>query len=131
MVEDDAAIRVNVCDCLQHLGYTVLEAASGESALEICDKQGKVDLMMTDLVMPGMSGRETAARALASLSRNSSACTPPATQRMARHAANCCRTARSFLEKPYTVADLARAVRRALFARPQAKSGAEASAPRM
>jgi len=48
-----------VRDCLSQLGYNVLEVGSGEAALELCArKQGQIDLVMTDLVMPGMGGQE-------------------------------------------------------------------------
>ena len=61
VVEDEAAIRGNVRDCLHQLGYAVLEADSGEAALELCEqRQGKIDLVMTDLVMPGMGGQAMA-----------------------------------------------------------------------
>jgi PAS domain S-box-containing protein len=122
IVEDDTAIRANVRDCLQHLGYTVLEAASGEAALEICESsKGNIDLMLTDLVMPGMSGRETGARLAlrfpeVRLMYTSGYTEDGAARRELRQ------DGAIFLEKPYTVADLARAVRRALFARPQACS---------
>ena len=122
VVEDDAAIRVNVCDCLKHLGYTVLEAASGEAALKICESS-KVDLMMTDLVMPGMSGRETAARVSFRHPEIRVMYTSGYTEDgVARR--ELLQDGITFLEKPYTVADLARTVRRALFARPRANSGA-------
>ena len=61
VVEDEAMIRSNVRECLQQLGYEVLEAESGEIALKLCEEhRGKIDLVLTDLVMPGMSGHELA-----------------------------------------------------------------------
>src|SRR5271165_4905889 len=61
LVEDEAMIRGNVCDCLQQLGYQVLEAENGEKALRLCEEhRGRIDLVLTDLVMPGMSGHELA-----------------------------------------------------------------------
>ena len=48
MVEDDAAIRANVRECLQQLGYRVLEAEDGTAALQICEEfQGQIDLVLT------------------------------------------------------------------------------------
>jgi two-component system, cell cycle sensor histidine kinase and response regulator CckA len=122
VVEDDDAIRSNVCDCLKHLGYTVLEAASGAMALEICESS-HVDLMLTDLVMPGMSGLETAARVLLRHPEIRVMYTSGYTEDGAARR-ELLQDGTIFLEKPYTVADLARAVRRALFARPAAKRGA-------
>ena len=61
VVEDEAMIRSNVRECLQQLGYEVLEAESGEIAVKLCEqRRGKIDLVLTDLVMPGMSGHELA-----------------------------------------------------------------------
>lgn len=59
LVEDDASVRRLVRDVLAYKGYDVLEASSGEAALEICGKHsGPIDLLLTDLVMPKMSGLE-------------------------------------------------------------------------
>ena len=117
VVEDDAAIRGNLRDCLRHLGYTVLEAATGEAALLVCENhQGHVDLVMTDLVMPGMSGRETAAQ----LAQRYPAIRVMYTSGYTDDGAarrELLEEGTIFLEKPYTVADLARAVQRALFPR--------------
>jgi two-component system, cell cycle sensor histidine kinase and response regulator CckA len=125
IVEDDDAIRANVRDCLQHLGYTVLEAASGQAALEICEcHNGKIDLMMTDLVMPGLSGRETAARVAVCYPEIRLMYTSGYTEDGAARR-DLTTDGTTFLEKPYTVADLARTVRRALFARPGAGGRAE------
>jgi len=61
VVEDEAIIRSNVRECLQQLGYQVLEAENGQSALKLCDENGsRIDLVLTDLVMPGMGGHELA-----------------------------------------------------------------------
>ena len=61
VVEDEPAIRTVVRRMLERAGYRVIEAASGEEALErIAENKGPLDLVMTDLVMPGMSGAELA-----------------------------------------------------------------------
>ena len=122
IVEDDDAIRANVRDCLQHLGYTVLEAASGQAALETCEsREGRIHLVMTDLVMPGMSGREMAVHISRRYPDIRLMYTSGYTNDVAaRHELR--QDGTVFLEKPYTVADLARSVRRALFARPQGAS---------
>ncbi len=61
LVDDDASIRCNVRECLEQLGYRVLEADSGASALEICKLEaGRIDLVLTDLVMGGKSGHALA-----------------------------------------------------------------------
>ncbi len=59
VVEDEAQIRQNLCECLQQLGCHVVEAVDGVEALErFQEHQGRIDLVLTDLVMPRMSGHE-------------------------------------------------------------------------
>ena len=127
IVEDDAAIRANVRACLHHLGYTVLEAESGEAALEVCEQhRGKIDLVMTDLVMPGMGGQELARTLGERLSDVQVLFTSGYTQDSATRR-DMLQPENSFLAKPYTVAALSTAVQDALAkrsrdrARPDAK----------
>jgi PAS domain S-box-containing protein len=64
LVEDDAAVRHLAKEILQMHGYTVLEAPGGEGALQLIEGySGHIHLMLTDVVMPRMSGPELAARA--------------------------------------------------------------------
>lgn len=59
LVEDDAAIRNMVKTMLCKLGYSVLHAASPEKALEMArEAEKKIDLLLTDVVMPEMNGKE-------------------------------------------------------------------------
>jgi signal transduction histidine kinase len=61
LVEDDAAVRVLIREILELSGYQVIEAASGRDAFGAIERaEGKVDLVVTDLVMPGMGGDEFA-----------------------------------------------------------------------
>jgi CheY-like chemotaxis protein len=61
LVEDEPVVRRLVAEILETTGYTVLPAADGPSALELLQRhKAPVDLLLTDLVMPGMSGREVA-----------------------------------------------------------------------
>ena len=61
LVEDDDAVRGMAVRILQELGYKVLTASDGAEALELCrDRTGPLDLLLTDVVMPGMSGRDLA-----------------------------------------------------------------------
>ncbi len=57
LVEDEQAVRRMARHILEASGYTVLEAASGLEAIEVCKvHDGPVDLLLTDVVMPHMSG---------------------------------------------------------------------------
>jgi len=59
LAEDAAAVRAAACQILERYGYTVLEAPSGKDALNIALKrQAPIHLLLTDVVMPEMSGRE-------------------------------------------------------------------------
>jgi two-component system cell cycle sensor histidine kinase/response regulator CckA len=62
VVEDEPPVRDLVCNVLETYGYRVLQADSGDKALEQWEKhQGQIDLLFTDLVMPGgMNGRQLA-----------------------------------------------------------------------
>lgn len=53
LVEDSEDVRQVTEDYLSSLGYTVLSAQSGEEALQLLDRHGKVDLLFTDVIMPG------------------------------------------------------------------------------
>jgi signal transduction histidine kinase/CheY-like chemotaxis protein len=67
VVEDDAAVRDLAREVLAGAGYAVLEAAEAEAALRlVAGHPGHVDLLLTDVVMPGLSGRELARRLEAS-----------------------------------------------------------------
>ena len=60
-VDDDPAMLELVEEVLTPLGYKVLSAASGEEALEMAtSQQEKIDLLLTDVVLPGMKGQELA-----------------------------------------------------------------------
>jgi two-component system cell cycle sensor histidine kinase/response regulator CckA len=57
LVEDESAVRALIAVTLRRKGYTVLEAASGQEALDVFEQhRGQVDVVVTDVVMPGMVG---------------------------------------------------------------------------
>ena len=65
VVEDEAPVRAVTRQLLERNGYTVLEAPDGPAALALVDAEegGRhIDLLLTDVIMPGMSGRELAAQ---------------------------------------------------------------------
>jgi two-component system cell cycle sensor histidine kinase/response regulator CckA len=62
-VDDEAAVRSVVQEILQPTGYLVLEAGSGEEAVRICaGQEGPMHFLLTDVMMPGMSGPQLAQR---------------------------------------------------------------------
>nr|WP_258766913.1 response regulator [Bradyrhizobium arachidis] len=65
VVEDDADLRTYVSDVLRDLNYRVLSAGSAQAALTILLQEGQqIDLLLTDVVMPGINGRELGRRAV-------------------------------------------------------------------
>ncbi len=63
VVEDEDAVRASLVQALEALGYAVLEARDGEEALRLCrGRDGAIDLVLTDVVMPQLGGRELAAQ---------------------------------------------------------------------
>jgi PAS domain S-box-containing protein len=63
VVEDEANLRRLTRQFLENRGYTVLDAADGAAAVQICvAHQGTIHLLLTDVIMPGMNGRELAKR---------------------------------------------------------------------
>ncbi|HEY3377258.1 MAG TPA: histidine kinase N-terminal 7TM domain-containing protein [Armatimonadota bacterium] len=66
LVEDEAMVRTLVCDVLATHGYRVLVAEHGDAALAIAQHhQAPIALLLTDVIMPGMNGRELAERLIA------------------------------------------------------------------
>jgi len=64
VVEDDAIVRMLIVDVLEELDYRVLEADCGEAALAILADPGQhLDLMMTDVGLPDINGRDLALKA--------------------------------------------------------------------
>lgn len=66
VLEDDDDVRTHSVESLRELGYTVIEAHNGPAALELIRKQPRLDLLFTDVVLPGgMTGAQVAAQAVA------------------------------------------------------------------
>jgi len=60
LVEDDAAVRMLVLDLLKELGYRAHEAEDAKDALPVLESDLRVDLLVTDVGLPGMNGRQLA-----------------------------------------------------------------------
>ena len=66
MVEDDPFVRNYAVACIESLGYRVITAADGHEALALLAQDAELDLLFTDVVMPGgINGFELARRAQA------------------------------------------------------------------
>ena len=64
IVEDEVLIRMTTVDMLEELGHAFVEAANGPEALERLSEDTEIDVLMTDLGLPGMSGQDLIAEAM-------------------------------------------------------------------
>ena len=64
LVEDEGATKEAIADYLGHHGFRIIPASSAEEALRVSEEMraGTIEVLLTDLVMPGMSGVELASR---------------------------------------------------------------------
>jgi PAS domain S-box-containing protein len=61
VVDDEPTIRMLVTEVLEELGYAAMEAADGAAALQLLEAPGRIDLLITDVGLPGgMNGRQVA-----------------------------------------------------------------------
>jgi PAS domain S-box-containing protein len=58
VVEDEPAVRTAAVRILRAAGYAVIEVSSSAAAIELANSEARIDLLVTDMVMPGMSGRD-------------------------------------------------------------------------
>lgn len=113
-VEDDPDVRRHVVKQLQALGYQVTEAPNGLEALRIIRERADIDLLFTDVVMPGgMNGRQLANEALKAGTRLRVLFTSGYTENAIVHHGRLDPDVH-FLPKPYRRRDLALALREAL-----------------
>jgi DNA-binding response OmpR family regulator len=108
VVEDEAAVRLFCCTVLRRFGYQVLEAANSADALDTL-QQETVGLVLTDITMPGMNGKEMVKR----IDREQQ----PGLRvlYMSGYTQNL-EAGMDFIEKPFTSADLLKRVRAAFTA---------------
>jgi CheY-like chemotaxis protein len=114
LVEDDEAVRAMAKRVLDRDGYRVLEARSGVEALQVCEEsEGAIDLIVTDLVMPGLGGRDLAAHVRAQYPGARILFMSGYTEEAALQR-SVLSSSESFLSKPFTPDVLARRVRELL-----------------
>ena len=114
LVEDEESVRQLVRETLESKGYKVLEADNGEAALQIVSNHsGKINMLITDVVMPGMSGRELSARLCAACPQIKVLYLSGYTEDAIVHE-GVIDPDTAFLQKPFTLQMLSRKVREVL-----------------
>jgi signal transduction histidine kinase/ActR/RegA family two-component response regulator len=114
VVEDDALVRRYVITQVQSLGYTTLEAGNATQALDVIGKVDTIDLLFTDVIMPGpMNGRQLVDEALKRRPSLKTLFTSGYTENAIVHHGRL-DSGVLLLAKPYRKSDLARMIRMAL-----------------
>ena len=114
IVEDDPLVRKYVITQIRGLGYTTLDAANAREALDIIDNNEKIDLLFTDVIMPGpMNGRHLVDEALKRRPGLKTLFTSGYTENAIVHHGRL-DSGVLLLAKPYRKSDLARMIRQAL-----------------
>jgi two-component system, cell cycle sensor histidine kinase and response regulator CckA len=114
LVEDEESVRQLVRETLEAKGYKVLEADHGEAALRIASAHpGSIDMLITDVVMPGMSGRELSKQLCAAHPRTKVLFLSGYTEDAIVHQGGL-EPGTAFLQKPFTLHMLSRKVREVL-----------------
>ena len=114
LVEDDDAVRSLARIALQRSGYKVLEAGDGEEAIRFLQGyDGRLDLLVSDVVMPNLGGRELSQRVDRDAARRPGVFLSGYTDdAVLKHGIN--EAELNFLQKPFSPAALANAVRQIL-----------------
>ena len=114
VVENGDILRPLICEILRKEGYHVLEAEDGDEALLVWQRyQGPIDLVLTDVVMPHMSGKELGER-LRSLQPEVKVIYMSGYESSILSAGNKFGSNAIFLQKPFRPAELGKAVREIL-----------------
>jgi two-component system cell cycle sensor histidine kinase/response regulator CckA len=114
LVEDDDQVRAVACNILRRQGYTVIDARDASEALSQCAQHaGAIHLLLSDVVMPQMSGPELARRIVQSRPEMKVLCMSGYTDdSIVRHGV--LDAALAFIQKPFTPESLSRKVREVL-----------------
>ena len=113
VVEDEEQVRLMTVEVLRELGYAVVDAPHGDAALARLGELARIDLLFTDIVMPGMNGRELADRVCAARPGTPVLFTTGYTRNAVVHN-GMLDPGTAFLAKPFTVDQLARKVAEAI-----------------
>ncbi len=113
VVEDEPSVRSLVRESLESVGYRVVTAEDGESALRLLGKLDRVDLLLTDVAMPGMNGPELVSYASCIREDLKFLCMSGYSDKVFQRGGDVARGV-SFLQKPFTPATLAEKVREVL-----------------
>jgi PAS domain S-box-containing protein len=113
LVADERGLRTAVREFLRSTGYTVLEAPNSIEALQLCENyQGRIDLLLTDYIMPGLGGPGLATFAVKRQPNLRTICMSGYSNRITQ-IPDACKTI-TFLEKPFSLSKLAQTVRQVL-----------------
>ena len=114
VVEDDDMVRTLAKSILEKRGYRVLSAPTGEAGVELLDRhQGPLDLLLTDIVLPGMNGRDLSERASARFPGVRTLFMSGYTDEVISHH-GVLQKGIAFIQKPFSVRDLASRIRQML-----------------
>lgn len=116
LVEDNAEVREYAKSVLEELGYGIVEAADAEQALKVLQDSPRIDLLFTDVVLPGATGRELSGKALELRSGLPVLFTTGYTRNAIFHQGRL-DPGVHLLNKPYTQRDLAQKIREVLDSR--------------
>jgi len=108
VVEDEALIRLNLCDMLEEMGFETAQAASGDDGLKLLEQDAAIGMLIADLGLHGMSGEELVRRARAL--RPGVKIIVATGRTAAANAQLTAETGARFLGKPFDFADLRRIV---------------------
>src|SRR3989442_838270 len=123
LVEDDESVRRLVSQILINAGYRVIEASQGNEAIRVCtESQSRIDLLLTDVVMPETSGKEVSDRVTEMRPGLKVLFMSGYTDEAIVHH-GVLDSGVEFIQKPFTPASLARKVREVLESEPPAGAG--------